>query len=56
MIEKIARRLEALETSMGARNDGPRVRIQVWFVSPETGEATAGPLIEVPPRDQEREG
>ena len=49
MTNQILRRLERIEESMGARNDGPRIRIQGWFVSPETGEATAGPLLEVPP-------
>jgi hypothetical protein len=54
---QVMRRLEALEGSMGTADDGPRLRIQLWFVSPETGKATAGPLIEVPPRRaQEREG
>ena len=53
MNSQIVRRLERIEESMGTADDGPRLRIQVWFVSPETGEATAGPLIEVPPQ---REG
>ena len=55
MIEKIKRQLDQLEKSMGARNDGPRVRIQVCFVGPETGEKL-GPLFEVPHGDSDGPG
>ena len=40
MTHQIVRRLEALEESMGARDDQPRFKIEVVFIDPTTGKIT----------------
>ena len=40
MNSQIVRRLEALEESMGARDDHPRFKIEVVFIDPTTGKIT----------------
>ena len=54
MNNKIVRRLEALEESIGAHDDLHRINIRIVWVSPDGSESAPMPPEELQRRDRER--